>query len=84
MNINLSSNPANLNLRRQKFGIISLVFMLLFGGAFMGAGVFALNSIQPDPNWTKVTGDVVEASSSSSSGSTSYTPVVRYVVNGQP
>lgn len=73
----------NFKVRRQKFGIGSLLFLFLFGAVFTGAGGFALKSIEVDPDWTRITGEVVDSSSRTSDGSTTYTPVVKYEVNGQ-
>ena len=73
----------NFKVKRKKFGISSLLFLLVFGAIFTGTGFFVLNSNKIDPNWTKVTGEVVESSSHTSNSSTTYSPVVKYEVNGQ-
>lgn len=73
----------NLKVRRQKFGIGPMVFLLLFGASFVGAGVFAIQSNKIDPSWTRVTGEIVDSSSRTSDGSTTYSPVVKYEVSGQ-
>lgn len=72
-----------LKVRRKKFGIGSLIFMLLFGAVFTGAGFFALNSSRIDPDWTTVSGEVVDSSSRTRDGSTVYSPIVAYEVDGQ-
>ncbi|QQS18043.1 DUF3592 domain-containing protein [Candidatus Saccharibacteria bacterium] len=74
---------ANYKARRQKFGIGSLLFLMLFGAIFTGVGVFALISNKVDPSWTRVTGEVVDSSSHRNDGSTTYSPIVQYEVNGQ-
>lgn len=83
MNINLNSNIPNLKVRRQNFGIGSALFLLLFGAVFTGVGVLALRSNEVDPNWTKVTGEVVDSTSRTGDSSTTYSPVVKYEVNGR-
>lgn len=85
MNIQLNSNMLGngFKAKRQKFGVGSLIFLLLFGAVFAGAGFFAINSSKVDPNWTRISGEVVDSSSRISDGSTTYTAVVKYSVNGQ-
>lgn len=73
----------NFKVRRQKFGIFSLISLLLFGAIFTVAGVFAIKSSKIDPNWTRISGEVVESSSRIDDGKTIYTPVVQYSANGQ-
>ncbi len=84
MEINLNSNMmGGLKTKRQKFGIGSLIGMLLFGVIFAGGGIFALTSNNVDSSWTRVSGKVVRSSSSTSDGSTTYTPVVEYSADGK-
>ncbi|MDB5164847.1 MAG: hypothetical protein JWL89_473 [Candidatus Saccharibacteria bacterium] len=84
MNINFNSNMmTGFKTRRQKFGVGSLIFLLLFGAMFTGAGVVALKSTKIDPSWSRVSGQVTDSSSSISNGSTIYAAVVQYKVNGQ-
>jgi hypothetical protein len=83
MNLNLNPTMTNFKVRRQNFGIGSLLFLFVFGAVFTGAGVSILNSHRIDPNWTKVTGEIIESSSRISDGSTTYSPVVKYEVNGR-
>lgn len=83
MNINFNSNMTNFKVKRQKFGVFPLIFLLLFGAVFAGAGIFAIKGSKIDPNWTRISGQVVDSSSRISDGSTTYTPVVQYSVNGQ-
>lgn len=73
----------SLKTKRQKFGIGSLVFMMLFGAVFAGVGYVAINSMRVDPGWTRVSGKVVDRVSSTSDGSTTYAAVVGYSVNGE-
>lgn len=73
----------SLKVRRQKFGISSLIFLILFGAVFAGAGIFAISNTKIDPSWTRVSGQVVDSSSRISDGSTTYTPIVQYSANGQ-
>src|SRR6185312_3149833 len=77
------SNFSGMRTRRQKFGIGSLIILLLFGVVFAGVGLFMYNSAKIDPSWTRVSGQVVNVSSSYSNNSTSYTPTVQYQANGQ-
>lgn len=85
MNIGFNSNMLGngFRVKRQKFGVGSLIFLLLFGGVFAGAGFFAINSSRIDSNWQRTSGEVIDSSSRVSDGSTTYTPVVKYSVNGQ-
>lgn len=85
MNIQLNSNMFGngFKAKRQKFGVGSLIFLLLFGAVFAGAGFFAINSSKVDPSWTRISGEVVDSSSRISDGSTTYTAVVEYSVSGQ-
>lgn len=84
MNIGFNSNMATgFKTRRQKFGVGSLIFLVLFGAIFTGAGVAALKQTKIDPSWTRVTGEVVDLSSHTSDGSTTYSPIVKYEVNGR-
>ena len=83
MNININPNMTNLKVRRQKFGIGSLIFLFIFGAIFMSLGILALKSNKVDPSWTKVTGEIVDSSSHISDGSTTYSPVIKYEVGGQ-
>lgn len=84
MNINLNSGMTNFKVRRQNFGVGTLLFLLLLGAAFTGGGIFALRSNKVDPDWTRVTGEVVDSSSHISDGTTMYSPIVKYQVDGQP
>ncbi|MGI9027318.1 MAG: DUF3592 domain-containing protein [Candidatus Saccharimonadales bacterium] len=83
MNISFNSQATSLKVKRQTFGVFSLIFLLLFGAVFAGAGIFAINNSKIDSEWTRTTGEVVDSSSSISDGSTTYTPIVQYKVNGQ-
>ncbi len=85
MNIQLNSNMfgSGFKAKRQKFGVGSLIFLLLFGAVFAGAGFFAMNSSKVDPSWTRMSGEVVDSTSWVSDGSTTHTAVVKYYVNGQ-
>jgi hypothetical protein len=82
MQIGIGGTP-HMKVRRQKFGIGSLLFMLIFGFAFAGIGIFAIKSSKIDPGWTRISGHVTGSSSNISNGSTTYTPIVSYEVNGR-
>jgi hypothetical protein len=69
--------------KRKKFGIGSLIFLVLFGTAFTAGGIIALRSNSIDPDWTVTAGKVVDISRSSNDGSTTYSPVVSYQVEGR-
>ncbi|MGE5310046.1 MAG: DUF3592 domain-containing protein [Sphaerimonospora mesophila] len=69
--------------KRQKFGIGSLVFLLLFGTAFVGAGFLVINGVQIDSSWQRTNGEVVDVYDRTDNGSTTYAPVVKYSVNEQ-
>ena len=86
MNISFNSNLANMTsvkARRQKFGIGSLIIMIIIGVVFLGIGKAVVKGTSVNSSWTKVTGSVVSVSSNINNGSTTYTPVVQYTVNGQ-
>ena len=82
MNIQLGNMPTT-KVKRQRFGVAAPIFMLVFGFGFAVAGVFIGKSSTIDASWQRVTGKVISSSSSVSNGSTMYTPVVQYTVNGQ-
>lgn len=85
MNIQLNSNMfgGGFKAKRQKFGVGSLILLLLIGAVFAGVGFFAINSSKVDPNWTRTSGEVVDALSRIRDGSTTYTAIVKYSANGQ-
>lgn len=69
--------------KRQKFGVGILIFLVIFGAVFTGAGYFALNSSSVDAGWQRVSGEIVSLSNGTSDGSTTYSPVVKYSVDGE-
>jgi hypothetical protein len=73
---------SNFKVKRQKFGIGALLFMVIFGAIFAGAGFFMYKSMQIDESWTRTQGKITGASSRISDGSTTYTPIVEYTVDG--
>lgn len=85
MNLALNSNVVNGmgGARRHKFGVGALVFLLLFGAAFVLVGFFVINSLKIDSSWARTTGRIVDSRSSFSNGSTTYSAIIRYSVNGQ-
>ena len=61
-----------------------LIFMnLLFIGLLGGGGYIAYNNYQLRTNGASTTGTVIRLEESTSDGSTSYSPVFQYEVNGQ-
>ena len=72
-----------IKVRRQKFGLGAFIILVLLGIAFTAFGLFIVRSSQIDKSWIKVRGEVVEVSSTISQGSTLYTPIIKYEVNGQ-
>lgn len=85
MKIQLNSNMFGngFKAKRQKFGVGSLIFLLLFGAVFAGVSLFIINGMRIDPSWTQISGEVVDTTSKVSDGSTTYSAVVEYSVNGQ-
>lgn len=85
MGINFNSNMlgSGFKVKRQKFGVGSLVFLLLFGAAFVGAGFLVINGVQIDSSWQRTNGEVVDVYDRTDNGSTTYAPVVKYSVNEQ-
>lgn len=68
--------------KRHKFGVTNLIFLMIFGLSFSGAGILVFKSLQVDDSWARVQGRVVDASSRISDGSTLYAAVVEYEANG--
>ncbi len=85
MGINFNSNMlgSGFKVKRQKFGVGSLVFLLIFGAAFVGAGFLVINGVQIDSSWQRTNGEVVDVYDRTDNGSTTYGPVVKYSVNEQ-
>jgi hypothetical protein len=83
MNLSLGSNALNFKAHRSKFGFGSMLFLLVFGGAFLGTGILLFKSNHADPSWTKISGHITAVSSHISDGANQYSPVVTYAVNGQ-
>ena len=69
--------------RRQKFGVLPLIVLVLAGGVFLAAGLAALNSGKIDPSWARVTGEVRGFISQKQDGKDVYAPTVDYTVSGQ-
>lgn len=72
-----------LKAKRQKFGIGSLILLLLFGAVFTGVGFFALNGTAIDAEWQRIPGEIIDVKSGISDSSTTYSAVVKYSVNGE-
>ena len=83
MNINLNPSKMNFKVRRQQFTVSNLLLLIILGGIFTGVGVFAIRLNDVNDNWVKITGKVIDASTHTSDGSTTYSPVVQYEVNSQ-
>ncbi len=85
MNIQLNSSTFSKGskTKRQKFGVGSLIFLLLFGAIFTAVGLFAINNSKADPNWTLVSGKVVDSVRDTDDDSTTYAAVVEYSVDGR-
>lgn len=86
MDISFNSNNismANPKVRRQKFGLFSLIIMVVVGAIFIVVGLAIFKSSKIDPSWQRITGNVVATSNSFSNGTTTYVPVVQYQVSGQ-
>jgi len=71
--------------KRLKSGIGTLIFLMLFGLVFAAAGLFIRSSMQIDPNWTIISGEIIDVSRNSGTRdrSDTYSPIVEYVVDGQ-
>lgn len=84
MNISFNNfGNTNFKVRRQKFGIGLLIFLILFGAVLTAVGIFAYKSMQIDESWTRTQGEVADVSSRISDGSTTYTSVIKYEINGK-
>lgn len=68
--------------KRKKFGVDSLIFLVLFGAVFVSAGFFAINHSRVDSSWARTSGEVVDSLRSINEGST-YSAVVEYHVDAQ-
>ncbi|HVW23189.1 MAG TPA: DUF3592 domain-containing protein [Candidatus Saccharimonadales bacterium] len=84
MNLSFGTNMLpRMKVRRQKFGLGTLITMLILGAGFIAIGVLTIKSSKIDPSWTKISGTIVGSSTSTSDGSTTYAAVVQYKVEGQ-
>src|SRR5579871_2773210 len=85
MNLTVNSSMMNnpFKVRRQTFGIFSFIFLLGFGVIFASVGALLIVNSKIDPSWIRMNGKVVAVSTSISNGSTTYTPVIQYSVDGQ-
>lgn len=83
MNLSSISGMTNIKVKRQKFGVYQLISLIITGLVFVGFGIFSINNSKVNPTWTKINGQVVDASNNISDGTTTYTPVIQYSVNGQ-
>ena len=79
----LKTGHNDLNARRQKFGIGSAIFLILFGVIFSGIGLFSILNLGISSSWTRISGQVISLSRSSNGNSIMYSPVVKYVVDGK-
>ncbi len=85
LNINLNTLRKGSGTKRQKFGLGSLIFVILFGTIFAAAGLWFINDSKIDPSWTQISGQIVDsARSTNSKDNTTYRAIVSYSVNGQP
>ena len=82
MQFNIGNTP-QYKVRRQKFGIGSMLLLIAVGAAFVGAGTFAMKSSAIDETWVRTNGKVVDTTSQISDGSTIYYPVIEYQVEGK-
>jgi hypothetical protein len=73
----------NFKARRQGFGLGSLLLLLVIGGSFLGTSTIFAKSFFGHKDWPKVTGEVIDVATHSSSDGTTYAPVVQYVVGSQ-
>lgn len=71
--------------KRQVFGIVPLLFSVLFGAAFAGISLLVIGgSGATDSTWEKTSGTVVDTSKrTASDGSTLHAAVVEYTVDGK-
>ncbi len=82
LSFNGSGNLPGMGTKRQKFGIGSLIITLLIGIVFSAVGVLGFQGSQIDPSWVETEGRVTDVSSRIRDGSTEYTPVYAYTVDG--
>jgi hypothetical protein len=69
--------------KRQKTGLITLLFLLIFGGIFCGVGLNFISQMSATPGWSKTEGKVIDFTTHRSNDSTTYSPVVEYYVEGK-
>src|SRR3989338_5680768 len=72
------------NAHRHKFGLAFLALFLLFGAAFVSAGLIGFRSLGVDERWERVSGVVTDVISQREDEGTLYAPVVGYEVDGRP
>ena len=83
MSIQSSSGFANNFKQGFQAGCFLILMNLLFIGLFAGGGYISYNNYQLRTNGASTIGTVIRLEESSSDGSTSYSPVFQYEVNGQ-
>lgn len=87
MNLNYNSGMLNglglLKAKRNKMTIRTFVMLIAFGIAFIAVGIFIFNSQRVDDSWVRTQGQVIGSSSRISDGSTLYTPIISYEVDGK-
>lgn len=77
-------NTNVMGVKRQKFGLGSLAILLIGGVIFALMGYVAVKDTHVDSTWQRISGQIVDASvSSSGHGTTDYFPVVKYSVGSQ-
>jgi hypothetical protein len=72
-----------MGVKRQKFGVFTLVMLMGIGAGFTLLGIPLVKSNKIDPSWTRVTGTVIRVNAVNGSSGTTYAPVVQYSAGGQ-
>lgn len=85
MNFTYNSNmlSGGTKIRRQKFGISSLLFLSFVGLAFMVAGNFIDTNLAIAPSWSRTSGTITSISTRIDDGSKLYAPIVSYTVDNK-
>lgn len=71
-----------LKARRHKFGLPSLIMMMVIGASMLGVFMLIFTSTQIDDSWVRVEGKVVDSKMKRGSKSTTYSSIVEYTVDG--
>lgn len=71
-------------IQRKKFGVGSLIIMVVVAIMFIAGGVIVVNSSKIDPSWNQIQGRVVDFTvDTNTDDQATYTPTIEYEVDGK-